>query len=134
MNKALKKRIENKLDRYIKENGIEEMSELEVGKFIKEEMTSRNRCNYYSNIRFMREVLKERGMDVEIKSSDYLDVGLIQPSDRIFTKQEVLTMCEYFINYSDKFLIYALFNGIMGKSYNEIRQLKVEQVDRKSVV
>ena len=66
MNKALKKRIENKLDRYIKENGIEEMSELEVGKFIKEEMTSRNRCNYYSNIRFMREVLKERGMDVEI--------------------------------------------------------------------
>ena len=66
MNKALKKRIENKLDRYIKENGIEEMSKLEVGKFIKEEMTSRNRCNYYSNIRFMREVLKERGMDVEI--------------------------------------------------------------------
>lgn len=66
MNKELKKRIENKLDRYIKENGIEEMSELEVGKFIKEEMTSRNRCNYYSNIRFMREVLKERGMDVEI--------------------------------------------------------------------
>jgi hypothetical protein len=66
MNKALKKRIENKLDRYIKENGIEEMSELEVGEFIKEEMTSRNRCNYYSNIRFMREVLKERGMDVEI--------------------------------------------------------------------
>ena len=66
MNKALKKRIKNKLDRYIKENGIEEMSELEVGKFIKEEMTSRNRCNYYSNIRFMREVLKERGMDVEI--------------------------------------------------------------------
>ena len=66
MNKALKKRIKNKLDRYIKENGIEEMSELDVGEFIKEEMTSRNRCNYYSNIRFMREVLKERGMDVEI--------------------------------------------------------------------
>ena len=42
------------------------MSKLEVGKFIKEEMTSRNRCNYYSNIRFMREVLKEMGMDVDI--------------------------------------------------------------------
>ena len=67
-------------------------------------------------------------MDVEIKSSDYLNIGLIQPSDRIFTKEEVLKMCEYFINYSDKFLIYALFNGIMGKSYDEIRQLKVTQV------
>lgn len=66
MNKKLKKRIENKLDRYIKENCIEEMSELDVGEFIKEEMTSRNRCNYYSNIRFVREVLRERGMDVEI--------------------------------------------------------------------
>lgn len=73
MNKELKKRIENKLDRYIKENGIEEMRELDIGEFIREHMVSRNRCNYYSNIRFMREVLKERGMDVEIKSSDYLN-------------------------------------------------------------
>lgn len=66
MNKELKKRIENKLDRYIKETGIEEMREGDIGKFIKEHMVSRNRCNYYSNIRFMREVLRERGMDVEI--------------------------------------------------------------------
>lgn len=66
MNKELKKRIEIKLDRYIKEHGIEEMRELDIGEFIKEHMVSRNRCNYYSNIRFMREVLKERGMDVEI--------------------------------------------------------------------
>lgn len=128
MNKKLKKRIENKLDRYIEERGIEEMCKLDIVEFIKENMVSRNRCNYYSNIRFVREVLRERGMDVEIKSSDYLNIGLIQPSDRIFTKEEVLKMCDYFINYSDKFLIYALFNGIMGKSYDEIRQLKVTQV------
>lgn len=66
MNKELKKRIEIKLDRYIKENGIEEMRELDIGKFIKEEMVSRNRCNYYSNIRFIREILEERGIGVEI--------------------------------------------------------------------
>ena len=66
MNKALKKRIKNKLDRYIKENGIEEMREGDIGKFIREHMVSRNRCNYYSNIRFIKEILSERGMDVEI--------------------------------------------------------------------
>lgn len=66
MNKELKKRIENKLDRYIKENNIEEMRELDIGKFIKEHMVSRNRCNYYSNIRFVRELLEERGMSIEI--------------------------------------------------------------------
>lgn len=66
MNKELKKRIEIKLDRYIKEHGIKEMRELDIGKFIKEEMVSRNRCNYYSNIRFIREILEERGIGVEI--------------------------------------------------------------------
>ena len=66
MNKKLKKRIENKLDRYIEERGIDSVEELDIGEFIKENMVSRNRCNYYSNIRFVREVLRERGMDVEI--------------------------------------------------------------------
>lgn len=66
MNKKLKKRIENKLNRYIEERGIEEMCKLDIVEFIKENMVSRNRCNYYSNIRFVREVLRERGMDVEI--------------------------------------------------------------------
>lgn len=66
MNKKLKKRIENKLERYIEERGIDSVEELDIGEFIKENMVSRNRCNYYSNIRFVREVLRERGMDVEI--------------------------------------------------------------------
>lgn len=66
MNKELKKRIENKLDRYIEERGIEDVRELDIGEFIKEKVVSRNRCNYYSNIRFIREILEERGIDVEI--------------------------------------------------------------------
>lgn len=66
MNKKLKKRIEKKVERYIEERGIEEMREGDVEEFIKENMVSRNRCNYYSNIRFVREVLRERGMDVEV--------------------------------------------------------------------
>ena len=66
MNKKLKKRIEKKVERYIEERGIDKMREGDIGEFIKENMVSRNRCNYYSNIRFVREVLREKGMDVEI--------------------------------------------------------------------
>ena len=83
MNKELKKRIENKLDRYIKERGIDKMREGDIGKFIKEHMTSRNRCNYYSNIRFMREVLKERGMDVEILNKSPSDINPVYYASKL---------------------------------------------------
>ena len=55
MNKKLKKRIENKLERYIEERGIDSVEELDIGEFIKENMTRWNK--EYTNNKDLRDYL-----------------------------------------------------------------------------
>lgn len=47
----------------------------------------------------------------------------------ICTKKTVMEMVDEFINAQDKFIILALFNGIMGEDMIELRELKVKDID-----
>lgn len=45
------------------------------------------------------------------------------------TKDEVVEITDELVNAQDKFIILALFNGIMGEDMIELRELKVKDID-----
>lgn len=47
----------------------------------------------------------------------------------IYKKEEVIAFAEDLINAQDKFILLALFNGIMGDDMVELRELKVADID-----
>ena len=49
----------------------------------------------------------------------------------ICTKKTVMEITDELVNAQDKFIILALFNGIMGEDMIELRELKVKDIDFK---
>ena len=126
MNDKLKARIEKYLDEFMLTHG-DNLTQEELKSFIGKYLLTTNRCNHYSNVRFLNEILRDRGAEEWKGENNY---GLIGVEDRILSKDEILEICGLFINYSDKFLIYGLFNGIMGYKYNEMINLKTSQINK----
>ena len=82
----------------------------------------------YTNITYINEVLKFLGRDdLVLTVSDFQeDIG--NKTD-LFTKQEIIDICDTLANAQDKFIIYALFSGIRGNKYSDLVNLKVKDIN-----
>lgn len=125
-----KDRIDRKLEKYMKSKKLMfcNMTKNDLEEFIIKEFQCINRSSFYPNIRALNEILEEHNVDIKMKSKDYVD-RCVQPKDeKYFTKREIKEICDIFINAQDQFIIYALWNGIMGRNYEDLLSIKTSDV------
>lgn len=123
-------RINKKLNRFMKieKLTLQELTKDEVVKFVLENFKTINRSSYYNNVRILNDILKNNNINIFINSKDYVDECVKVKDEQYFTKREILDICKATINWQDKFILYALFNGIYGERYDELLNIKVEDV------
>lgn len=82
-----------------------------------------------TNITYINDVLKFLGReDLNLSVSDFQDDNIGKEKD-LFTKQEIIDICDALANPQDKFIIYALFSGIRGNKYSDLVNLKVKDIN-----
>lgn len=125
-----KERLQRKMNSFIKENNktIKGLSLKDVEKFMLSNMKAINRSSFYGNVRALNDILKENGNDIVISSKDYVDECVKVKDEQYYTKREIIELCDILRNAQDKFILYALWNGIMGKTYSDLLNIKVSDV------
>lgn len=125
-----KERILNKLENFAKQNNctIDKLSLENIENFILINMKTINRSSYYTNIRIVNEILNDNENDIVISSKTYVDECVKSKDEQFFTKKEIQNVCHSLLNFQDKFIVYALWNKIMGKEYKDLLNLKISDV------
>lgn len=49
-------------------------------------------------------------------------------STKKYSKEFIQNVCNTFINYQDKFIIYGLYQGIKGENYSDLLEIKLSDV------
>lgn len=126
-------RVKENLEKYIKINSMKDIKCItkdDLDEIIlngKHKLVGESRTGLYNNIKILNNILKESGVGIEVNSSDYVD-KLEFNEDKYFTRKEIREVCNLFYNAQDKFIVYALWNGIMGNDYEDLLNLKVEDI------
>ena len=74
MNDKLKARIEKYLDEFMLTHG-DNLTQDELKSFIGKYLLTTNRCNHYANMRFLNEILRDRG--AEEWKGEYLSLNIL---------------------------------------------------------
>lgn len=123
------RRINNYLNNYIDKGKIDikklNINDLDI--FIEKYIAGESRVTLYSNIKCLNMILKDRDICIKLNSSDYIE-KLNFSENKYFNKREIQQLCNVFSNAQDKFIVYALWNGIMGKDYTDLVNLKVTDI------
>ena len=126
-------RIEKQIKAYMGNNNLNNMKDLnenDVDKIIIESeypLVNESRTTLYTNIAILNDILRNNGSNIIVNSSDYIN-KLKFNSGKYFTKREIQQLCKVFSNAQDQFIVYALWNGIMGKDYTDLLNLKVTDI------
>ncbi|MCI9976498.1 hypothetical protein JY742_10235 [Clostridioides difficile] len=123
-------RINGYLEEFMKKSEIDKISNLteeNIDVFIKTRLIGESATTVYTNLRILRDILKENKYDIDIDTNKYSDLIKFNVN-KYFTRNQIKNICSAFLNAQDKFIVYALFNGIMGKDYVELRFLKVTDI------
>lgn len=123
-------RINGYLEEFMKKSKIDKISNLteeNIDVFIKTRLIGESATTVYTNLRILRDILKENKYDIDIDTNKYSDLIKFNVN-KYFTRNQIKNICSAFLNAQDKFIVYALFNGIMGKDYVELRFLKVTDI------
>ena len=110
---------------------VKRPANMEVVDFIRicKKLPTTSYFGLYTSINYINDVLKILGReDLHLSVSDF-DVDEIGKKTDLFTKQEIIDICDALANAQDKFIIYALFSGIRGNKYSDLVNLKVEDVN-----
>lgn len=107
---------------------VADMKIEDVEMFMDKNLKSINRSAFYQSVKVLNDILKEYGNSIVINSADYVEKLVVVEDERYYTKHEIIDVCNTFLNPIDKFIVYALFNGIMGKGYADLTELKVSDV------
>ena len=120
----------NKLNNFMEDKSIEyqDLTLELIEEFILQEFKSSNRAAIYNNINILNAILKENNVNIKIESSDYVNELVKSNSINYFTLDEVKSICNSFINASDSFIIYALYNNLRGKEFKDILNIKTSDV------
>lgn len=123
------RRINNYLNNYIDKGKIDikKININDLGIFIEKYIVGESRVTLYSNIKCLNMILKDRGICIKLNSSDYIE-KLNFSENKYFNKREIQQLCNVFSNAQDQFIVYALWNGIMGKDYTDLVNLKVTDI------
>lgn len=120
----------NKLNNFMEDKSIEyqDLTLELIEEFILQEFKSNNRASVYNNINILNAILKENNVNIQLKSSDYVNELVKSNSINYFTLDEIKHICNSFINASDSFIIYALYNNLRGKEFKDILNIKTSDV------
>ena len=124
------KRNTNKINRFMEDKGInyQDLTLELIEEFILQEFKSSNRAAIYNNIKILNQILKDNNVNIQIESSDYVNELTQSDTMDYFTLNEVKSICNSFINASDSFIIYALYNNLRGKEFKDILNIKTSDV------
>lgn len=83
-----------------------------------------NTCRGY--LQYINMYLADKKIDYKLTTSDF---NTRDTRQGMMSEKEVMSYIDMLENEQDKFIIYSLFKGISGKEVEELRTLKVSQVD-----
>ena len=120
----------NKLNNFMEDKSIEyqDLTLELIEDFILQEFKSNNRASVYNNINILNAILKENNVNIQLESSDYVNELVKSNSINYYTLDEIKHICNSFINASDSFIIYALYNNLRGKEFKDILNIKTSDV------
>lgn len=124
-----------KLERWeiIKNKEVREMTKSEIVSLCQEgnnKIANRSYVSLQVMLDAVNYILKWADSEVKLSMTDFnIDEVLTKANDRFFTKQEIQDICDLFINPQDKFIVYGIFCGVYGKGYNDLLELKTENLD-----
>ena len=120
----------NKLNNFMEDKSIEyqDLTLELIEEFILQEFKSSNRAAIYNNIKILNQILKDNNVNIKIESSDYVNELVKSNSINYYTLDEIKSICNSFINASDSFIIYALYNNLRGKEFKDILNIKTSDV------
>ena len=120
----------NKLNNFMEDKSIEyqDLTLELIEEFVLKEFKSSNRAAIYNNIKILNQILKDNNVNIKIESSDYVNELTQSDTMDYFTLDEVKFICNSFINASDSFIIYALYNNLRGKEFKDILNIKTSDV------
>jgi hypothetical protein len=107
---------------------ISELNSDELKQFILDNFKTINRSAYYNSIKILNDILKEYNNEIEIDSKLYVEECVQTKDIQYFTKTEIINVCNALLNFQDKLIIYLLWNGVMGKEYCDILNMRVDDV------
>ena len=124
------KRNTNKINRFMEDKGInyQDLTLKLIEEFILQEFRSSNRAAIYNNIKILNQILKDNNVNIQLESSDYVNELTQSDTMDYFTLDEIKSICNSFINASDSFIIYALYNNLRGKEFKDILNIKTSDV------
>lgn len=125
-------RIEIKLNAYKKELNKENLKDLtldELENFVRSNFNnSANRSGFYNQVSIINEILEQNNSLVKIDSAKLVNSCVTFDETKYFTRAELTDICDLLTNAQDKFILYALFLGIMGKGCDDLLSIKTEDV------
>lgn len=86
-----------------------------------------NTCRIY--LQYINMYLADKKIDCRLNVTDFT---VRETRTGLLSKKEVMSYIDILENEQDKFILYALFNGIAGKEVEELRTLKTNQIDLKN--
>ena len=124
------KRNTNKINRFMEDKGInyQDLTLELIEEFILQEFKSSNRAAIYNNIKILNQILKDNNVNIQLESSNYVNELTQSDTMDYFTLDEIKSICNSFINASDSFIIYALYNNLRGKEFKDILNIKTSDV------
>ena len=122
-----KARINNYLVNYLGKH--EKITYPILENFIIKYFKTCNRSVYYNYMKIFNDILKnDLKLDISFDSKKYIDKCVGVDDYNFFSQQEIQDLCDCFANAQDRLIIYAIFKGIMGKEYEDLRFIRIKDV------
>lgn len=121
-----------RIEKYIKEFklklGKSELSQEELDGFVVEYFQSVNRSAFYNQMSILNDILEEQGSKVFVNTSKMVNRCVKLKESKFFTRKEIMDICDILENSQDKFIVYGIFSGILGKGCELLLNIKTEDL------
>ena len=127
-------RLNNKLNAFMQKKGLNNtnISESDIEEFAINVLRSTNRSAFYNHLQLLNNILESKNINYQVKEEKLVDKCVVFDESKYFTKSQILDICDLLLNACDKFIIYAMFYGILGKEYNDLRNIKIKDIARET--
>lgn len=123
-------RIENNFKNFMNKKGLNDsnISEGDLKEFVIDNLSSINRSAFYNQLSIFKSLLDNKHIQYKLEEKDLVEECVYFDNSKYFKKTQILDMLNLLINAQDKLMIYLIFNGILGKGYKELINIKVSDV------
>ena len=123
-------RIENNFKNFMNKKGLNDsnISEGDLKEFVIDNLSSINRSAFYNQLSIFKSLLDNKHIPYKLEEKDLVEECVYFDNSKYFKKTQILDILNLLINAQDKLMIYLIFNGILGKGYKELINIKVSDV------